>query len=920
MWVSSRLPIALVLLRLWSVPGYSQQSTVVRIGVAILRTSARDVSVAEARNRMVKRLNQLKRGANSKIGIRAIALDSAHISDALGEAKQKDCQYVLTSHVTELLTEQKIMPAVDLQTLDRPEIVVRANVEYELYRVGSQAEFAKGRASGEDAASHRGAVLGAMDVVAHDVVADLARGTSPEDAQQATQLPTAPEVSPHITWLGHDECGWLTGNLPHAEALHGACVFALSLKQKMPNFICDQQTSRYVADESVPRDLISASLRYQDGEESFSEVKVNGRPVPETAARSAGLWSKGEFGGDLRAIFDSENKAVFQYSGEEKSGSHGAWGFRYRIAKQIDPLWVLRGRDGEIAPAYSGELWLDQQTGAVVRFRSVAEDIPPSFAMQSAELAINYGSVKFADGTEFVLPSDSMLATKYRGEAEARNVMRFQNCHKFRAQARMVLGGVLTREWPAQADGAGNFEEAEIERNRETYEILRAEAIREDDQRTAAEHRQELEAGARAAILKLNSLREQPKQELAASQPGTESAHRAASAPPQGEATIKVEVNLVPVSVVTRDTNGRTVGDLEKQNFQLFDERIAQVITRFSVETSEDKEGTGSESDIRASNVAAEPAAAVHHTAYVFDDLHASLEELEKAKKAAAQYVSEMRAGDRAAIFATSGRIALDFTNSQEVLQGALRKLQARGREGESCPPMSYYEADLIVNQGDANAKDIATGDAWECMFKGANRDRAQTNIAAHTAWAKAQQTVANGSEEGKKALQVLRDVIAKTSAMSGRRSIVLISPGFPTLAEDSQAAAMQLIELALRSNIAINALDVAGLDAGLIRQSGGFASPADRIQLNTQEQMARTGVMADLAYGTGGVFFHDNNDLRDGFRQTADVPQYVYVLGFSPQKLDGKFHKLKVAVKSPQKLRVQARPGYYALRPAAGS
>jgi hypothetical protein len=45
-------------------------------------------------------------------------------------------------------------------------------------------------------------------------------------------------------------------------------------------------------------------------------------------------------------------------------------------------------------------------------------------------------------------------------------------------------------------------------------------------------------------------------------------------------------------------------------------------------------------------------------------------------------------------------------------------------------------------------------------------------------------------------------------------------------------------------------------------------------------------------------------------------VPEYIYVLGFSPQKLDGKFHKLKVTVKGPQKLTVQARPGYYALKP----
>ena len=425
-----------LLLCLWGPPGFSQQSTVVRVGVAILRTSARDVSVTDARDRIIKKLNQPKIYANKKITVRAIALDSSHISDALGEAKQKNCQYVLTSHLTDLLMRDRIMPSGDLQT---HEIVTTASVEYEVYGVGSRAQYARGEESGEDSGSHRDAVRHAMDLIATDVVADLARGTAPAVPPESQPVQAELALSPHMIWVGEDPCGWLPGTLPHRDALHGACGFALSLKEKMPNFICDQETSRYLADESRPRDLIRAVLRYQDGDESFSDVKVNGRPVKEKAAHSVGLWSKGQFGGDLRAIFDSENKAAFQYSGEEQAGSHQAWVFHYRIARQNDPLWVLQGPDGMLAPAYSGELWLDQKTGAVVRFRSVAEDIPLSFAMQSADLAIDYESVKFADGSEFVLPAGSTVRTTSRGEEASRNVMKFQNCHKFRAKARMML-------------------------------------------------------------------------------------------------------------------------------------------------------------------------------------------------------------------------------------------------------------------------------------------------------------------------------------------------------------------------------------------------------------------------------------------------------------------------------------------------
>ena len=69
------------------------------------------------------------------------------------------------------------------------------------------------------------------------------------------------------------------------------------------------------------------------------------------------------------------------------------------------------------------------------------------------------------------------------------------------------------------------------------------------------------------------------------------------------------------------------------------------------------------------------------------------------------------------------------------------------------------------------------------------------------------------------------------------------------------------------------------------------------------------------MADGTGGVFFHNSNDFDEGFRRVAETPEYSYMLAFVPQNLkpDGSFHSLKVTLKSPQKLSLQARRGYYA-------
>ena len=83
----------------------------------------------------------------------------------------------------------------------------------------------------------------------------------------------------------------------------------------------------------------------------------------------------------------------------------------------------------------------------------------------------------------------------------------------------------------------------------------------------------------------------------------------------------------------------------------------------------------------------------------------------------------------------------------------------------------------------------------------------------------------------------------------------------------------------------------------------------------STAAASAQADLLTALADGTGGTFFHNNNDFNEGFRRVSDPPEYSYVLAFNPQnlKLDGSFHTLKVKLKTSQKLNLQARRGYYA-------
>jgi VWFA-related protein len=74
---------------------------------------------------------------------------------------------------------------------------------------------------------------------------------------------------------------------------------------------------------------------------------------------------------------------------------------------------------------------------------------------------------------------------------------------------------------------------------------------------------------------------------------------------------------------------------------------------------------------------------------------------------------------------------------------------------------------------------------------------------------------------------------------------------------------------------------------------------------------------MDQLSDGTGGTYFHHNNDLEAGFKSLTEAPEYLYLLELplDDVKQNGAFHHLKVKV-DRDGVKVQARRGYYMPKP----
>jgi VWFA-related protein len=290
-------------------------------------------------------------------------------------------------------------------------------------------------------------------------------------------------------------------------------------------------------------------------------------------------------------------------------------------------------------------------------------------------------------------------------------------------------------------------------------------------------------------------------------------------------------------------------------------------------------------------------------------------------RTSARKLIETMTPTERIGMFGTSEQLNVEYTNDKEVLEKALLQVLPRPKMGKindmtNCPDVTHYMADQALNKSNPMILGVVTQETLQCMFQGNTQ---MLQAAQQMAQSALQQALVAGDSDNEYTYRALEDVIRRLGTLPGERVLVLASPGFilSTQFQDE----MEIIDRANRASIVINTVDARGLYTPDIL--GDISKPQTdtaqtaglKASYRTQEQSENSYVLGDFAHGTGGTFFHNSNDVEGGLNRAGGTPEVSYILGFSPQnqKMDGRYHTLKVVIAEKRKYDVQARRGYYA-------
>ncbi len=219
---------------------------------------------------------------------------------------------------------------------------------------------------------------------------------------------------------------------------------AAEFSRSLPDYVVKRTTTRFqglrptaftpgeAAGKWRELDVVTADVVAEHGTEVLMNIERNGKPAKDV--QKSGAWSAGEFSSTLKAIFSRESAAVFSNQLTTTFLNRPVYRFDYAI-DQPHSSWHLSSGGQPYAPAYGGQIWIDQESSRVLRIEMSARDVPAFLRLDSVDSSIEYAFVKIGDGS-YLLPAHSESMECQRGTTACfKNVTDFKGYRKYSADA-----------------------------------------------------------------------------------------------------------------------------------------------------------------------------------------------------------------------------------------------------------------------------------------------------------------------------------------------------------------------------------------------------------------------------------------------------------------------------------------------------
>jgi hypothetical protein len=224
------------------------------------------------------------------------------------------------------------------------------------------------------------------------------------------------------------------------EQIQRSKEWAETFTQGLPNYICEQVTTRYMEESRSAGwqavDVVTAKVVYEDGHENYRDITVGGKRTNKSIMEIGGSTSEGEFAGYLRELF-LDNRAQFKFFQSTSVTGTPAAIYDFTVPLQRSGWTIIVGGQA-LRPQYSGSVWLEKSSGQVRRIEFQADKIPKDFPDDSVQTAVDYQAIRLGTST-FLLPVHAENIACRRGTSIcSKNEIDYRDYHKYSGESTIV--------------------------------------------------------------------------------------------------------------------------------------------------------------------------------------------------------------------------------------------------------------------------------------------------------------------------------------------------------------------------------------------------------------------------------------------------------------------------------------------------